>query len=64
MQKSAMDLTAATWGQELAIALKQLSLQWNESNALQSEQIHLYAKLKCTLTEVWKDSSNDVFDIG
>ncbi|OAX39889.1 hypothetical protein K503DRAFT_738603 [Rhizopogon vinicolor AM-OR11-026] len=61
---SAMDLTAATWGQELAIALKQLNLQQNESNALQSAQMHLYARLKFALSGVWKDSSNDVFDIG
>jgi cohesin loading factor subunit SCC2 len=59
-----MDLTAATWGQELAIALRQLNLQQKESNSIQSEQIHLHARLKSALSEVWKDSSNDVFDVG
>jgi cohesin loading factor subunit SCC2 len=59
-----MDLTAATWGQELAVALKQLNLQQKESDSLQPEQMHLYARLKSALSEVWKDSSNDVFDIG
>jgi len=64
MQKSAMDLTAATWGQELAVALRQLDLQQKDSDALRSEQAHLYTRMKSTLRKVWKDSSNDVFDIG
>ncbi|KAG0704778.1 hypothetical protein DFH29DRAFT_981273 [Suillus ampliporus] len=59
---SANDLTAATWGQELAVALKQLSnSEQQESKGLHS---NLYAKLKSALREVWKDMSNDVFDVG
>lgn len=59
-----MDLTAATWGQELAVTLKQLNLQQKENDVLQPEQMALYARLKSALSNVWKDSSNDVFDIG
>ncbi|KAG1898204.1 uncharacterized protein F5891DRAFT_490571 [Suillus fuscotomentosus] len=59
---SANDLTAATWGQELAVALKQLSSSAQEDDeGLQSK---LYAKLKSALRDVWKDMSNDVFDVG
>ncbi|KAG2144172.1 uncharacterized protein EDB93DRAFT_1154179 [Suillus bovinus] len=59
---SANDLTAATWGQELAVALRQLSSSaQEESEDLQSK---LYAKLKSALGDVWKDMSNDVFDVG
>lgn len=59
---SANDLTAATWGQELAVALKQLSgSAQEEGEGLQSK---LYTKLKSALREVWKDMSNDVFDVG
>jgi cohesin loading factor subunit SCC2 len=62
MQKSANDLTAATWGQELAVALKQLSSSaQGDGEGLQSK---LYAKLKSALREVWKDMSNDIFDVG
>lgn len=59
---SANDLTAATWGQELAVALKQLnSSAQEEGEGLQSK---LHARLKSALREVWKDMSNDVFDVG
>ncbi|KAG2365159.1 hypothetical protein BDR07DRAFT_1607621 [Suillus spraguei] len=58
---SANDLTAATWGQELAVALKQLGSSAQEGEGLQSK---LYAKLKSALREVWKDMSNDLFDVG
>ncbi|KAG1743247.1 uncharacterized protein EDB91DRAFT_1126495 [Suillus paluster] len=59
---SANDLTAATWGQELAVALMQLS----NSEQQEGKGLHpkLYAKLKSALREVWKDMSNDVFDVG
>ncbi|KAG1749340.1 hypothetical protein EDB19DRAFT_1682083 [Suillus lakei] len=59
---SANDLTAATWGQELAVALKQLSTSAEEEG--KGLQSRLYAKLKSALREVWKDMSNDVFDVG
>ncbi|KAG2340137.1 hypothetical protein BDR05DRAFT_553803 [Suillus weaverae] len=58
---SANDLTAATWGQELAVALKQLGSSAQDDEGLRSK---LHAKLKSALREVWKDMSNDVFDIG
>ncbi|KAG2115459.1 hypothetical protein DEU56DRAFT_932992 [Suillus clintonianus] len=59
---SANDLTAATWGQELAVALKQLGASAQEEGM--GPQSKLYAKLKSALREVWKDVSNDVFDVG
>jgi hypothetical protein len=46
----------------LAVALKQLSSSAQEEG--EGPQFKLYSKLKSALREVWKDVSNDVFDVG
>ncbi|KAH7925870.1 hypothetical protein BV22DRAFT_1088167 [Leucogyrophana mollusca] len=66
---SARELTAATWGQELAVAFKQLydDLQTREDKETKppsSIKVSFCDKLKSTLRDVWKDHSTDVFDMG
>ncbi|KAF8621415.1 hypothetical protein AX15_007826 [Amanita polypyramis BW_CC] len=68
---SAKELTAATFGQELASALRQVN-SWitdpdhDEDLNLKDrgKLIELGNKLKAALREVWKDSGTDIFDIG
>ncbi|KDR82399.1 hypothetical protein GALMADRAFT_220397 [Galerina marginata CBS 339.88] len=68
---SARELTAATLGQELAAALKQVH-GWLENpeadedlNIKDESKLQAFGqRLKIALREVWKDPSNDVFDIG
>ncbi|PFH53278.1 hypothetical protein AMATHDRAFT_73479 [Amanita thiersii Skay4041] len=68
---SARELTAATFGQELASALKQVD-NWSSEiendddfNLKDQDKLVLMGqKLKSALREVWKDSSTDVFDTG
>jgi cohesin loading factor subunit SCC2 len=56
-------LTAVTWGQELATALKTLDIQIRDSES--NTQLLAFAnKIKSALRDVWKDASSDVFDIG
>lgn len=64
-------MTAATWGQELAIALKQANIwvQDPEEEALSSKDnrkniFAFGAKVKSALRDVWTDHATDVFDIG
>jgi hypothetical protein len=69
--QSARELTAATFGQELASALRQVD-GWitdpdhDEDLNLKdkSKLIELGNKLKTALREVWKDPGTDIFDIG
>ncbi|KIJ14913.1 hypothetical protein PAXINDRAFT_163151 [Paxillus involutus ATCC 200175] len=66
--ESARELTAAMWGHELANALRTLrgSLQSQEDGgAVQKPStLTLCTKLQNALSDVWKDHSNDVFDVG
>ncbi|KAL0960842.1 hypothetical protein HGRIS_005858 [Hohenbuehelia grisea] len=68
---SARELTAATLGQELAQALRQLNT-WisqpdddDDLNIMDDTKLHAFGqKVKTALREVWKEHSTDVFDIG
>jgi cohesin loading factor subunit SCC2 len=69
--QSARELTAATWGQELAMALKQanINIQDPEEEALGSKAdrqkvLSFSAKVKNALRDIWTDHATDVFDIG
>lgn len=69
--QSARELTAATLGQELAVALKQVNV-WiddpdrdEDLNLKDSPTLLTFGKkIKASLRDVWKDPSTDVFDIG
>ncbi|TFY83179.1 hypothetical protein EWM64_g834 [Hericium alpestre] len=68
---SARDLTAVTWGQELAIALKQCDVVLDDTqrgfNSISADQPRLLlfgSKLKNALRDVWKEAGVDVFDLG
>jgi cohesin loading factor subunit SCC2 len=69
--QSARELTAATLGQELAIALKQVNM-WilnpgddKPSQILDHKKLLSFGlKLKNALRDVWKAHATDVFDIG
>ncbi|KAF8158512.1 hypothetical protein B0H34DRAFT_797892 [Crassisporium funariophilum] len=68
---SARELTAATLGQEIAAALKQVH-GWIERpeddedlNIKDETKLAAFGhRLKTALREVWKDPSTDVFDVG
>ncbi|KAH9480188.1 Protein rad9 [Psilocybe cubensis] len=68
---SARELSAATLGQELAAALKQVH-RWLESpgedddlNIKDHSKLAAFGdRLKLALREVWVDPSSDVFDVG
>lgn len=69
--QSARELTAATWGRELAAALKEMDvkIQDPEEQALGSKaDMQKYLtfgfKIKETLRNIWTDPSSDVFDVG
>lgn len=69
--QSARELTAATLGQELAAALKQLNAwvshpeQDDDSDPKDHGKLLLFGnKVKAALRDVWKDPGTDVFDIG
>jgi cohesin loading factor subunit SCC2 len=65
--KSARELTAATWGQELAFALKQCNAiisSGDESEVRVKAMFKFSGEIKTALQDVWKDSVNDVFDVG
>lgn len=70
MAQSARELTAVTWGQELAIALRQCdaSLRYcddPDSSEAKQPSLHLFGRrVKSALRDVWKESATDVFDIG
>ncbi|KAI0317644.1 hypothetical protein OF83DRAFT_1120276 [Amylostereum chailletii] len=70
---SARELTAVTWGQELAIALKTCNVTLSGADdgdnlqlpkAQPPKFLSFATKVKSALREVWKDALNDVFDIG
>ncbi|KAF8636245.1 hypothetical protein AX17_003730 [Amanita inopinata Kibby_2008] len=68
---SARELTAATFGQELASALKQVNNWISDSEhdddlniKDQSKLAELGERLKLALREVWKDPGTDLFDIN
>lgn len=65
--ESARELTAVTWGQELAIALKQCNASLRHCDDLEDEKPSLLPflrKVKSALRDVWKEATIDVFDIG
>ncbi|KAI0051083.1 hypothetical protein FA95DRAFT_1554896 [Auriscalpium vulgare] len=69
---SARELTAVTWGQELAIALRQCDsiLSHGDGDDLDLIQngdpktLPFAQTVKSALRDVWKDAATDVFDIG
>lgn len=68
---SARELTAATLGQELAAALKQVNTWISDPDADEdlnlkdaSQLLAFGTRIKTTLRDVWKDPATDVFDIG
>ncbi|EGN98100.1 hypothetical protein SERLA73DRAFT_109431 [Serpula lacrymans var. lacrymans S7.3] len=65
---SARELTAATWGQELALALNQvhnfLENPENETTQKHRDMLLFGGDLRNALRDVWKDNTVDVFDIG
>jgi hypothetical protein len=66
LAQSARELTAVTWGQELAIALKQCNTSLRHRDDFEDEPSSLLSfrrKAKAALREVWKEVT-DVFDIG
>lgn len=68
--KSARELTAATWGQELAFALKQANKHIRDaedeegSKADRQNALSFGGKVKNALRDIWTDHATDVFDIG
>lgn len=69
--QSARELTAATWGQDLARTLSRcesilnkMSEEFDSSAAEQKQMLQLAARLKTSLYDVWKEASADVFDVG
>jgi cohesin loading factor subunit SCC2 len=69
--QSARELTAATWGQELAAALKQVNILIEDpeeeelgSKTHRQNVISFGVKIKNALRDNWTDHATDVFDIG
>lgn len=69
--QSARELTAATWGRELAFALKEMNIriQDPEEQALGSKAdvqrtLTFGVRIKQTLRNIWTDPAGDVFDVG
>lgn len=65
--QSARELTAATWGQELALMLRQCNLMVmsdDEPKAKLEKVLALGRKMKDAMQGVWKDPGNDIFDNG
>jgi cohesin loading factor subunit SCC2 len=65
--QSARELTAVTWGQELANALRQCNASLRHRDDSEDEQPSLLPfgrKSKSALRDVWKEAAADVFDIG
>lgn len=69
--ESARELTAVTWGQELAFALKQfnanLADDGDDLDLIKSSHpkaLRIGNKIKAALRDVWKDAATDVFDIS
>ncbi|KAG8885372.1 Sister chromatid cohesion protein 2 [Tulasnella sp. 332] len=68
---SAHELTAATWGQDLARTLgrcesilNKMSAEFDSSAAEQKQMVEIASRLKISLYDVWKETSTDVFDVG
>jgi cohesin loading factor subunit SCC2 len=59
-----------TWGQELAISLKQCNTSLRycddpDSSEAKQPSLHLFGRrVKSALRDVWKETTTDVFDIG
>ena len=70
MAQSARELTAVTWGQELAIALGQCNTSIRycddpDSSEAKQPSMQLFGRrVKLALRDVWKEAATDVFDIG
>ncbi|KAI0292379.1 sister chromatid cohesion C-terminus-domain-containing protein [Russula brevipes] len=65
--ESARELTAVTWGQEVAIALKQCntSLRLRDDDFEDARpSLPFGHKVKSALRDVWKETATDVFNIG
>lgn len=67
--QSARDLTCATWGQELASALRQIDERINQEDPTVTDRTRsdlgvMGRRIKDALGEVWKDRGSDVFDAG
>lgn len=69
--QSARELTAVTWGYELAAALQQCdgfladdSHARFTSKAERAKYMAFATMLKTAVRELWSDASSDVFDIG
>ncbi|KAH9961425.1 hypothetical protein BGW80DRAFT_1438760 [Lactifluus volemus] len=65
--ESARELTAVTWGQELAIALGQCDTSLSYGDYSEERQSSLFSfahKVKLALRDVWKEGAPEVFDIG
>ena len=69
--QSARELTAATWGQDLAIVLKQTNIliqdPEEEQRGSKADRQNVYSfgmKIKTALRDIWTDHATDVFDIG
>jgi cohesin loading factor subunit SCC2 len=65
--KSARELTAVAWGQELAIALGQCDASLSYGDYSEERQSSLFSfahKVKLALRDVWKEGATEVFDIG
>ncbi|KAI0265712.1 hypothetical protein BC834DRAFT_970070 [Gloeopeniophorella convolvens] len=66
---SARELTAVTWGQELAIALRQCNAALRDGDGgdepeTQPSLLPFGRKVKAALRDVWKEATADVFDVG
>ncbi|KAI0064180.1 hypothetical protein BV25DRAFT_1934347 [Artomyces pyxidatus] len=70
---SARELTAVTWGQELAMALRQCNAAVSDGgdgddlDLIQGggqKMLPFARKVKTALRDVWKDAATDVFDVG
>lgn len=69
--QSARELTAATWGHDLARALtrcdsiiEKISAEGSDSSAEYEQTRKLATRLKMSMQDVWKEAATDVFDVG
>ncbi|KAG9034044.1 Sister chromatid cohesion protein 2 [Tulasnella sp. JGI-2019a] len=68
---SARELTAATWGHDLARTLSRcesivskMSVEPMSSSAELEQMLEFATRLKASLHDVWKEATADVFDVG
>lgn len=69
--KSARELSAVTWGQELAIALRRCNASLSNDGddidlikANNPQMLSFGVKVKSALRDVWEDATTDVFSVG